>query len=399
MCVYFVPPEGLDSAEWDEWSQRSMDKYHKKQHLWTMQCVCQLQAWGLERPIKSGKATGYLYSDEWMVEYQCYARLDHETMEWNGIEWDVPMFLDPQSYNEKYNEQPQLLVGLDGRVHFEDEYFFRVLRNDEDPRCGISAKRPDAIGDAQEQNKMPPGVDDHVVLGSRGLETEYISASASYQKVKAFRDLTGPTTSKIVAISVPAIKERVFLDKLYVMGRTCGLTSRCLEYARRWDEVVLEGFVPPYAVHLVPDVNPIPRAPAPVTPRCKMCKGTLVPRTNRKTGRRFLGCENFSSADCRYTQSLGCYIPDTLVKTSASTYTCVQALSAGDAVLSSTGQLLRVVYQKTHEEETRTIIKLCTREADLKVTDDHRIVVPDEHQLIGDVPARELKTGDIVFCG
>jgi len=95
-----------------------------------------------------------------------------------------------------------------------------------------------------------------------------------------------------------------------------------------------------------------------------------------------------------------CFLPDTMMWTSATTTKKVDALVVGDYVVGFSDEMLEIVSKQVHAEEIREVVKLKTRRQTLSVTSDHRVPVSDTSSRPSvEKSAAELRVGDLVFCG
>lgn len=397
-------------------SLESMAQSAKDRSDWIGERVRRLQDLGLEHPIPAGK--GSSFCDEWLVECQCYAVMDMLEI-YTPYRDTLHVWLSPREFNDKYNPRSDMQVSS-GAPAFEDEYLFRVLRAEEDPSHGLVAKQPD-IGNNSLCNT---DIIEHVLHGSSGATSALISTAADLQRARSFRDFQGSSTSRIAAINIRAIEDRAFIYKIHNQSLNFLLELEKLDdgtfrmsvnkdafaYTCRFKEVLLEGYVPSYAVRIVNDVPDVPSmlptlpySRSARVPACEVCSAPMVPRVNRSTRKDFLGCSMYFSTGCRYTRDLpprGCFLPGTLLKTSLAEWKDVQYLEQGDTVLSVCGRAVHVVYKQVHEPMKRRIIDIRTREASLKVTEDHRMVVPgDGESEFGERNAGDVHPGDVVLCG
>lgn len=268
---------------------------------------------GLEKPLII--ESGCMY--EWSLAYQCYYRTDlvKIPVEYGG---DCIVDLSPQEYNQKYNQK--LWQDSD---HPPPKFLYRALRDDEDVRYGLLAKRPDANKVSEDDVKQGrltnhwgpgslPSMGAHVLFGSKGRVSSFISTTEDLEAALNFyRSDPSLRNKRIVQIDVSKIWDRAFIDPVWLAeeyggGKFCHDGIRwtdVLGYACRHKEVLLEGFVPNHALRVVPGVHPEParqiRGAAPNL--CLVCGGDLVPRTRRRDGARFRGCSRFFSHSCKFT--------------------------------------------------------------------------------------------------
>lgn len=74
-------------------------------------------------------------------------------------------------------------------------------------------------------------------------------------------------------------------------------------------------------------------------------------------------------------------------------------LKVGDQVLSPTGNILLVAFVERHPRVRRRLVTLRTAQAEITVTDDHRVVILCPNGSDGEAPAGALHKGDMVRCG
>jgi len=78
----------------------------------------------------------------------------------------------------------------------------------------------------------------------------------------------------------------------------------------------------------------------------------------------------------------------------------VQELREGDCVLLTDGVVAQVTQVKRHARATRSLVELVTNQASLKISDNHRIEVPNVEGLRPSPwLARELRVGDQIIVG
>ena len=89
-----------------------------------------------------------------------------------------------------------------------------------------------------------------------------------------------------------------------------------------------------------------------------------------------------------------------ILKTKKKTKKKVESLKENDKVLNLQGTQITVALIKIHEDQNCDVLELRTREATLKVTATHRVLIPNEQGTIDAVEyAGNLKENDNVFCG
>ena len=98
-------------------------------------------------------------------------------------------------------------------------------------------------------------MDDHVAVGSRGLASQYISTSATYNAIRDLLDYK--TRGDCDNIQIVKIN----LDVLTYTNRVTDLTDQTIQnsltsmsailYADRYDEVLIEGTIPGNAFEVI----------------------------------------------------------------------------------------------------------------------------------------------------
>lgn len=117
---------------------------------------------------------------------------------------------------------------------------YRVLRNDENPSNGLTAKNPNS--------KM--SVEGHVVNGSRHNGSQYISTTTDIYVAKQWAAKTGGTIVEIDLNMLPP--DAGIYDLSTDFGRSIylkGFTAN--NYAKSSSEVLIKGFIPSKAVKVV----------------------------------------------------------------------------------------------------------------------------------------------------
>jgi len=92
-----------------------------------------------------------------------------------------------------------------------------------------------------------------------------------------------------------------------------------------------------------------------------------------------------------------CYVKRTVFETPEKEMKPAHLLKVGDQILGSVGQRLSVSYLRLHQKQSCRLVTMRTAQAELTVTFDHRIVVPNSDGT--EKLARELAVGDTVLCG
>lgn len=111
---------------------------------------------------------------------------------------------------------------------------YRLLRADEDPAEGLTAKNPNS----------DVNVNSHVLNGSYGPGSRYISCSKTLERINEFasRSITFPR--RIVRIEInendPDIKRIIDLTNFYELSQHV-FTQQGINFARKFDEVLVEG--------------------------------------------------------------------------------------------------------------------------------------------------------------
>ena len=126
-------------------------------------------------------------------------------------------------------------------------YLYRVLRRDEQyvESQGITAKHPQANVSVQK----------HVRHGSNG-KSQYISTSASSKAVKKFARLRRDRRKIIAKINCRLLHDVWYVDLTspYIRYRCC-LDERAWNFASKYQEVLIIGYIPPYCIEEVIFVN------------------------------------------------------------------------------------------------------------------------------------------------
>ena len=118
-----------------------------------------------------------------------------------------------------------------------DRYIYRVLRDDEDPSDGLTAKDP----------TQTKSIQSHVGCGSRsGYQSQYISCTADYQ---AAVDWARGRRRRIVQIDTHELmRQSIPIHNLSSADASVlpGVTAR--NFARRYREVLVERSIPASAI-------------------------------------------------------------------------------------------------------------------------------------------------------
>lgn len=111
---------------------------------------------------------------------------------------------------------------------------YRLLRADEDPAKGLTAKNPHS----------DVTVDFHVSYGSNGPDSRYISCSKTLEGITEFASNSTTFPRRIVRIEInennPDIKRIIDLTNFHERNQHV-FTQRGINFARKFDEVLVEG--------------------------------------------------------------------------------------------------------------------------------------------------------------
>lgn len=146
-------------------------------------------------------------------------------------------FSEIASPNDYSKLKPQKIVG-----ETKQDYVYRVLRPEENPKLGLFAKNP-------ERNITIEG---HVLNGSKPNfhGSQYISTTTDYNVAKAYAQQDG---SRIVKIDLNKVPDTVNIYDLSTkVGQDVylkGITSK--NWANSSKEVLLEGTIPPEALTII----------------------------------------------------------------------------------------------------------------------------------------------------
>lgn len=99
------------------------------------------------------------------------------------------------------------------------------------------------------------------------------------------------------------------------------------------------------------------------------------------------------------SQDNRCFMLRSLFQISGFEHKEAAGFKVGDQVLSPKGNILSVAFAKTHPRELRNLVLLRTAQAEITVTDDHRVVSFCPNGREGVVAAKDLRVGDLVRCG
>lgn len=118
---------------------------------------------------------------------------------------------------------------------------YRLLRPDEDPKNGLTAKNPNSN----------VSVDDHVTKGSSGLPSKYISCCKSLKAVEEFAFKSVVYPKRIVRIELnkhwPSITNIIDLTEKETR-ETKILNEKGRNFAKHFEEVLVVGKIPPECV-------------------------------------------------------------------------------------------------------------------------------------------------------
>ncbi|KAK3108583.1 hypothetical protein FSP39_011296 [Pinctada imbricata] len=119
-----------------------------------------------------------------------------------------------------------------------NRYLYRILRDDEDPNMGLRAKNPQATKSIQS----------HVGCGSkRNYASQYISTTANLKSAKTW---AGKANKTVARIDVQLLPPETVLHDLSKANRTVLPGIMAYNFARKYAEVLIEGFVPPDAIEV-----------------------------------------------------------------------------------------------------------------------------------------------------
>ena len=126
-------------------------------------------------------------------------------------------------------------------------YLYRVLRKNERyvESQGITAKHPQANVSVRK----------HVGYGSYG-RSQYISTSASLKAVKKLARLRRDRPKLIAKINCQRLRDVRYVDLTspYIRYRCC-LDERAWNFASKYQEVLVTGYIPPYCIEELIFVN------------------------------------------------------------------------------------------------------------------------------------------------
>jgi hypothetical protein len=111
--------------------------------------------------------------------------------------------------------------------------------------------------------------------------------------------------------------------------------------------------------------------------------------------------EKHSEASFEFVPQSGrCFLKNTVLLTPNGELKDVDRLSVGDRIRSVDGQDLDVAYARTHPIERRSLVTVRTKQTEITVTSDHRVITysPQTGRRVEKF-AQDLIVGDIVYCG
>ncbi|KAK3101051.1 hypothetical protein FSP39_000589 [Pinctada imbricata] len=128
-------------------------------------------------------------------------------------------------------------------------YLYRLLRFDEDPEKGLTAKAPSAN----------IRLVDHVAYGSRGRSSQYISTCSNYRSVMELASICRDGHIRIVKIDLRRLPSNVRVfdltsnlnRKLNFEDRDGAAYCNANVHAERFSEVVIVGHIPSDCVELI----------------------------------------------------------------------------------------------------------------------------------------------------
>jgi hypothetical protein len=115
---------------------------------------------------------------------------------------------------------------------------YRLLRPDENPYYGLSAKNPYAN----------ISVEDHVGYGSAGLESQYISCCKSQSAMHRFSANTYTYPKRVVEIRISDAYVIDLTDPETLDKCIPPWNARARNFATKFEEVLLVGFIPSYYI-------------------------------------------------------------------------------------------------------------------------------------------------------
>ena len=121
----------------------------------------------------------------------------------------------------------------------QQDFVYRVIRADENPKIGLYAKNPN-------RNMT---IDGHVRTGSRNNGSQFISTTTDYDIAKKWAEMDG---CQIVKIELNKIPNNVNIYDLSIKeGQELYLKGLTQNFAKGSKEVLLEGAIPPSAITLI----------------------------------------------------------------------------------------------------------------------------------------------------
>lgn len=206
---------------------------------------------------------------EWLEEFKTYAifygeMLGRDEVFGEVVDWSVAL---PLTYNRR------AYPAVDGLPRVEHGMVFRALRPEEHPDRGLEPKLPDLYGKKHEEylpnlgkinvrGKFTMTLDQHIQSGSDLAESLYISTSrcplaALFYAMKSYVGRHHePDELKVAGVDlgpmsgIGGVREHAYIyDMSRLALRQAYLeTEKARNYGRKFEEVLLQGVVPPGAV-------------------------------------------------------------------------------------------------------------------------------------------------------
>lgn len=126
---------------------------------------------------------------------------------------------------------------------FFKKILYRLLRADEDPAKGLTAKDPNS----------DVTVDFHVSYGSNGSDSRYISCSKTLEGITEFASHSTTFPRRIVRIELNENDQDINIIDLtnYYERIQHVFTQRGINFARKFDEVLVEGRIRAECITLI----------------------------------------------------------------------------------------------------------------------------------------------------
>lgn len=126
---------------------------------------------------------------------------------------------------------------------FLKKILYRLLRADEDPAKGLTAKDPNS----------DVTVDFHVSYGSNGSDSRYISCSKTLEGITEFASHSTTFPRRIVRIELNENDPDINIIDLtnYYKRIQHVFTQRGINFARKFDEVLVEGRIRAECITLI----------------------------------------------------------------------------------------------------------------------------------------------------